>query len=193
MKIGLYFGSFNPIHIGHLIIANHFAEHADLNQVWIMVTPQNPLKQKQTLLDNYQRLQLVHLAVADYDNIKASDFEFNLPQPNYTIHTLNLLSEKYPTYDFSLIMGADNLETLHKWKNYEAILDQYSIYVYPRIGKSNINNNFKNHPKIKQIDAPIVEISATFIRQQIKLKKNIKPLLPEKVWAYIIHNNLYQK
>jgi nicotinate-nucleotide adenylyltransferase len=193
MKIGLYFGSFNPIHIGHLIIANHLATHTDLDQVWIMVTPQNPLKQKQTLLDNYQRLQLVHLAVEDYNNIKASDFEFNLPQPNYTIHTLNLLSEKYPTYDFSLIMGADNLETLHKWKNYEAILDQYSIYVYPRISENGIHNNFENHPKIKKIDAPIVEISATFIRQQIKLKKNIKPLLPEKVWAYITHNNLYQK
>jgi nicotinate-nucleotide adenylyltransferase len=193
MKIGLYFGSFNPIHIGHLIIANHLATHTDLDQVWIMVTPQNPLKQKQTLLDNYQRLQLVHLAVEDYNNIKASDFEFNLPQPNYTIHTLNLLSEKYPTYNFSLIMGADNLETLHKWKNYEAILDQYSIYVYPRISENGIHNNFENHPKIKKIDAPIVEISATFIRQQIKLKKNIKPLLPEKVWAYITHNNLYQK
>jgi len=193
MKVGLYFGTFNPIHIGHLIIANHMAEYSGLDQIWMMVTPHNPLKKKDTLLDDYQRLHLVFLATEDYPKIKPSDFEFRLPQPNYTVHTLAHLQDKYPNYDFSLIMGEDNLKTFHKWKNYDAILENHAIYVYPRISSETENHEFKNHPKINLVNAPIVEISSTFIRENIKNKKNVQPLLPAKVWEYIDHNNLYKK
>jgi nicotinate-nucleotide adenylyltransferase len=193
MKVGLYFGTFNPIHIGHLIIANHFAEYSGLDQIWMVVTPHNPLKKKDTLLDDYQRLQLVFLATEDYPKIKPSDIEFKLPQPNYTVNTLVHLQEKYPQNTFSLIMGEDNLKSLNKWKNYEIILQNYEVYVYPRVSEEKDNLEFKNNPKIHFIDAPIVEISSTFIRENIKNKKNIRPLLPEKVWEYIDHNNLYKK
>ncbi len=193
MKIGLYFGTFNPIHVGHLIIANHMAEHADLDQVWMVVTPHNPLKKKSTLLDDYHRLQMVHLATEDFPKLKPSDIEFKLTQPNYTINTLVHLEEKYPSHDFCLIMGEDNLKSLHKWKNYEAILAHHEIYVYPRISKDAENSTFENHPKIHMIDAPVVEISSTFIRNNIKKGKNVQPLLPPKVWDYIDHNNFYKK
>ena len=133
MKIGLYFGTFNPIHVGHLIIANHMAEHSDLDQIWLVVTPHNPHKQKSTLLDDYQRLQLVHLATDDYPKIKPSDIEFKLSQPNYTVNTLAHLKDHFPQHEFSLIMGEDNLNSLHKWKNYEYILENHDIYVYPRV------------------------------------------------------------
>lgn len=203
MKIGLYFGTFNPIHIGHLIIANHMAEYAGLDQVWMVVTPHNPLKKKSTLLDDYHRLQMVHLATEDFPKIRPSDIEFKLSQPNYTVNTLVHLQEKFTDYDFSLIMGEDNLRSLHKWKNYEAILAHHEIYVYPRLeakGKTGEtisaeteNILFKDHPKIHMIDAPVVEISSTFIRSNIKKGKNVQPLLPLKVWEYIDHNNFYKK
>ncbi|MBC7606197.1 MAG: nicotinate-nucleotide adenylyltransferase [Burkholderiales bacterium] len=193
MKIGLYFGTFNPIHVGHLIIANHMAEHSALEQIWMVVTPHNPLKKKDTLLDDYQRLQLVFLATEDYPKIRPSDFEFKLPQPNYTVNTLARLQDQFPQHEFSLILGEDNLKTFHKWKNYEAILENHELYVYPRIAADAANLQFENHPKIHVIDAPIVEISSTFIRDNLKLKKNVQPLLPAKVWAYIDHNNLYAK
>ena len=199
MKIGLYFGTFNPIHVGHLIIANHFAEHTDLNQVWMVVTPHNPLKNKDTLLKDSTRLELVFLATEDYPKIKPCDIEFQLPQPNYTVNTLAHLQDKYPKNDFSLLMGEDNLKSFHKWKNHEVILENHDIYVYPRVDENGQTNNdgkkygFKNHPKVHFIAAPIVEISATFIRNSIKNKKNIQPLLPNKVWEYIDHNNLYRK
>ena len=203
MKIGLYFGTFNPIHVGHLIIANHMAEYSGLEQIWIVVTPHNPLKKKETLLDDYQRLHLVRLATEDYPKIKPSDFEFKLPQPNYTVNTLTHLQDKFPTHEFSLIMGNDNLKSLHKWKNYDVILKNHDIYVYPRIeangriteavSTDEETHEFKNHPKIHLITAPIVEISATFIRENIKAKKNVQPLLPSKVWGYIDHNNFYKK
>jgi nicotinate-nucleotide adenylyltransferase len=193
MKIGLYFGTFNPIHIGHLIIANHFAEYSGLDQIWMVVTPHNPLKNKKTLLDDHERLQLVNLATEDYPKIKPSDIEFKLPQPNYTINTLAHLQDKFPQHEFSLIMGEDNLKSLHKWKNYEVILKNYPIYVYPRISLELENSNFRNNPNIHFIDAPIVEISSTFIRENIKNKKNVQPLLPSKVWEYIDHNNIYKK
>jgi nicotinate-nucleotide adenylyltransferase len=193
MKIGLYFGTYNPIHVGHLIIANHMAEHADLDQVWMVVTPHNPLKKKATLLDDHQRLQMVYLATEDFPKIKPSDIEFKLPQPNYTVNTLIYLHEKYPDYEFSLIMGEDNLKTLHKWKNYEVILENHDIYVYPRISSEEENLKFKSHPKVHIIDAPIVEISSTDIRHNIKKGKNVQPLLPHKVWDYIDHNNFYRK
>ncbi len=193
MKIGLYFGSFNPIHVGHLIIANHLAEHTNLQQIWMVVTPHNPLKQKSSLLDDYQRLHLVNLATEDYTKIKASDVEFKLPQPNYTVNTLAHLKDKYPQHEFSLIMGEDNLKSLHKWKNYEFILENHDIYVYPRISEEEAVLDLKNHQRIHKINAPIVEISSTFIRESIKNKKNIRPLVPEKVWQYIDHNNFYKK
>ena len=193
MKIGLYFGTFNPIHVGHLIIANHMAEYSGLDQIWMVVTPHNPLKKKDTLLDDYQRLHLVHLATEDFPKIKASDFEFKLPQPNYTVNTLVHLKDKFPQDEFSLIMGEDNLKTFHKWKNYDVILENHNIYVYPRISAEIENLQFKNHPRIHVISAPIVEISSTFIRENIKKRKNVQPLLPHKVWEYIDHSNFYKK
>jgi nicotinate-nucleotide adenylyltransferase len=193
MKIGLYFGSFNPIHLGHLIIANHLAEHTDLDQIWMMVTPHNPLKEKKSLLEDSQRLNLVHLAVEDYPNIKASDFEFKLPQPNFTINTLAHFQDKFPLHQLALIMGEDNLKSFHKWKNYETILENHEIFVYPRITDEISVLDLKNNPKIHYISAPIVEISSTFIRQSIKNNKNVRPLLPDKVWKYIDHNNFYKK
>ena len=193
MKIGLYFGTFNPIHVGHMIIANHMAEFSGLEQIWMVVTPHNPLKAKSTLLEDAKRLQLVQIATEDFPKISPSDIEFKLPQPNYTVHTLAHLQDKFPQHEFSLIMGEDNLKSLHKWKNYEFILQNHDIYVYPRISSEVENLEFKNHPKIHMIDAPVVEISSTFIRNGIKNKKNIQPLLPEKVWKYIDHNNFYKK
>ena len=192
MKVGLYFGTFNPIHIGHLIIANHIAENSELDQVWMVVTPHNPLKKKSGLLDDYQRLEMVHLATTDYPKIKPSDIEFKLSQPNYTINTLAHLREKFPSHQFVLIMGEDNLNSFHKWKNFEVILDQYEILVYPRIAEKN-ENSFAGHAKIKMISAPIVEISSTFIRENIQKGKNVRALLPEKVWQYIDDNNFYKK
>jgi nicotinate-nucleotide adenylyltransferase len=193
MKIGLYFGTFNPIHVGHLIIANYMAEFSDLDQVWMVVTPHNPHKQKNTLLDDYHRLEMVHLATEDFPNIKPSDIEFKLPQPNYTVNTLAHLQDKFPNYHFSLIMGEDNLNSLHKWKNYGYILQHHPIYVYPRLNSGEINEEFINHPSIHRIGAPILELSSTFIRESIKKGKNIKSMLPVKVWEYIDHNLFYTR
>jgi nicotinate-nucleotide adenylyltransferase len=193
MKIGLYFGTFNPIHVGHLIIANYMAEFSDLDQVWMVVTPHNPHKQKNTLLDDYHRLEMVHLATEDFPNIKPSDIEFKLPQPNYTVNTLAHLQDKFPNYHFSLIMGEDNLNSLHKWKNYGYILQHHPIYVYPRLNSGEINEEFINHPGIHRIGAPILELSSTFIRESIKKGKNIRPMLPVKVWEYIDHNLFYTR
>jgi nicotinate-nucleotide adenylyltransferase len=195
-KIGLFFGTFNPIHIGHLIIANHIAEFSDLDEVWLVVTPHNPHKQKKTLLNDIHRYQMVEIAIEDYSRLKASKVEFGLKQPNYTVITLAYLQEKYPNHKFSLIMGEDNLNNFHKWKNYEAIIENHDIYVYPRIFKekdiiSKIETEYSK--KIHKLDAPIVEISSTFIRKSIKGKKNIKPLLPYKVWKYLDEMNFYKK
>lgn len=193
MKVGLYFGTFNPIHIGHLIIANHMAEHSDLDQIWMVVTPHNPHKQKNSLLDDYHRLHMVHLATENYPKIKPSDVEFKLPQPNYTVNTLAHLQEKYPDHEFSLIMGEDNLNSLHKWKNYDVILQNHHIYVYPRLNSGEISSEFFNNSKIHRIGAPVIELSSTFIRESIKNKKNVIPMLPNKVWEYIDHNLFYKK
>ncbi len=192
MKIGLYFGTFNPIHVGHLTIANHLAEHSDLDQVWFVVTPHSPFKKKSSLLDDHQRLEMVYLATKDYPNLTQSDIEFKLPQPNYTINTLTYLEEKHPDYKFALIMGEDNLKSFHKWKNYELILERYNIYVYPRISKGTSEHQFKNHNKIVSVDAPIMELSSTFIRKSIKNGKNVKPMLPEYVWNYLDEMNFYK-
>ena len=190
--IGLYFGTFNPIHIGHLAIANHLVEHSDLDEIWMVVTPHNPFKKKSSLLDNHHRLEMVYKATESYPKINPSDIEFKLEQPNYTVNTLAHLEEKYPNKQFSLIMGADNLKNLHKWKNYEVILENYYVYVYPRISEGTIPEQFQNHPKITKVEAPIMEISSTFIRKSIKQNKNCRPLLPDAVWKYVDLMNFYK-
>lgn len=192
MKVGLFFGSFNPIHIGHLVIANHMVEYSDLDQVWFVVTPHSPFKKKSSLLDNYQRLEMVYRATKDYTKLKPSDIEFNLPQPNYTINTLAHLQEKYPNYEFALIMGEDNLKSFHKWKNYELILENHHLYVYPRISTQKATTQFDAHKKIHAINAPIMELSSTFIRKAIKSGKNVQPMLPQHVWEYLDEMNFYK-
>lgn len=191
-KIGLYFGTYNPIHIGHLIIANYMVEFSDLDEIWMVVTPQNPFKKKSSLLDNHHRLEMVYLACENYEKLKPCDVEFKLPQPNYTINTLVQLEEDHPGMDFSLIMGEDNLKSFHKWKNFDVILERHLIYVYPRVSKGKVENQFKDHPKIIRIEAPIVEISSTFIRKAIQEGKNVTPMLPPKVSEYIDRMNFYK-
>jgi nicotinate-nucleotide adenylyltransferase len=183
MKIGLFFGSFNPIHIGHLAIANYIKEFSDLDELWLIVSPQNPLKKKKTLLDEYERLKMVELALSNQDKIKASDIEFRLPKPSFTIDTLTYLNEKFPKNEFAIILGTDNFESFYKWKNFEEIIKQYNLYVYPRPGYD--LGNYKNNSNIKQIDAPIMEISSSFIRKSIQEGKDIRYFLPEKVYQYI--------
>lgn len=192
MKVGLFFGSFNPIHIGHLVIANHIVEYSDLDQVWFVVTPHNPFKKKSSLLDNYQRLEMVYRATKDYTKLKPCDIEFSLPQPNYTINTLVHLQEKYPQHDFSLIMGEDNLKSFHKWKNYELILENHHIYVYPRTSENKTETPFDGNKKIHFINAPIMELSSTFIRNAIKEGKNVQPMLPQLAWEYLDEMNFYK-
>ncbi|MEM8508727.1 MAG: nicotinate (nicotinamide) nucleotide adenylyltransferase [Bacteroidota bacterium] len=192
-KVGLFFGTFNPIHIGHLVIANHMVEFSDLDEVWLIITPKSPFKQKQSLLDNYHRYHMVFEAIKDYPKLKASKIEFDLPQPNYTITTLVHLEERYGgNFQFSLLMGEDNLKRFHKWKNYEAILENYSMYCYPRISSGALDHQFQGHPKIHRIDAPIMEISSTFIRKQHKAGKNIRAMLPDAVWRYMDEMNFYR-
>ena len=193
MNIGLYFGTFNPIHVGHLIIANHLVEYTDLDEVWLVVTPHNPLKKKNTLLADYHRLEMVFEATKNYLKIKPSDIEFKLPQPNYTINTLAHISEKYPQHKFSLLMGEDNLKGFHKWKNYKTIIENHTIYVYPRVAEGATENQFNNHTQIKKIEAPIMQISSTQIRKAIKDGKNVEPLLPPSVWKFIDEMNFYKK
>jgi len=192
VKIGLYFGTFNPIHIGHLVIANHMAEYSDLDKLWMVITPHNPFKKKSSLLDNHHRFQMVQRALDDYPKIEASTIEFNLPQPNYTVNTLAYLQDKYPNDEFCLIMGEDNLKSLHKWKNYEVILEHHDIYVYPRISAGKVDEQFLSHPKIHRVEAPIMEISSTAIRKGIATNKNIQPLLPDAVYRYMDEMNFYQ-
>jgi len=193
MKVGLFFGTFNPIHVGHLTIANHLAENSDLDQVWFVVTPHSPFKKKNSLLDNNQRLEMVYRATKDYDKLKPSDIEFNLSQPNYTINTLVHLEEKFPSHEFCLIMGEDNLKSFHKWKNYQMILETHNIYVYPRISKGKVETQFDEHQKIHHVNSPIMELSSTFIRKSIKEGKNVRPMLPENVWEYLDEMNFYKK
>lgn len=188
-KVGLFFGSFNPIHIGHLIIANYIANFTFLDEVWFVVSPQNPFKEKKSLGNMYDRLEMVNLAIEGSDKLRASDIEFNLPQPSYTIDTLIYLSEKYPSKDFSLIMGEDNLENLSKWKNADIILRDYTIIVYPRPG---YDAELKNHPSVTVTDAPVMELSSTFLRQSIKSKKDIKFYTPDKVIDFMEKKGLYQ-
>lgn len=191
MHIGLFFGSFNPIHIGHMVLANYMAEFTDIEKVWFVVSPHNPLKQKKSLLDQNQRLHMVNLAIGDSDFFKSSNIEFGLSQPSYTINTLAHLKEKYPQHTFSLIIGQDNLTSFHKWKNHEEILNQHKLYVYPRPGSE--VSVFDNHSNVILTKAPIVEISSTFIRSSLIEKKNMSSFVPESVWKYIDEMSFYRK
>lgn len=193
MNVGLFFGSFNPIHIGHLIIANHMVEHSNLDKIWFVVTPHNPHKNKSTLLNDNQRLAMVSLAVEDYPKLSASNIEFELPQPSYTVNTLARICEKYPEHTFSPIIGEDNLRSFHKWKNADVIIENHEVYVYPRVLGSAVNHKFTDHNKFHKIDAPIIEISSSLIRKYIKEGKNYKPLVPENVWQYIDEMNFYKE
>jgi len=194
----LFFGTFNPIHVGHLIIANHLAEYSDLDEVWLVVTPHNPHKNKNTLLEDTHRLTMVRIVVEDFPKLKASNIEFNLSQPNYTVNSLAVLEEKHPDVSFCLIMGEDNLKSLHKWKNYEVIIERHPIYVYPRISNGSVNEKLYSpfegglRGVFTKVEAPIVQISSTFIRKNIALGNDIRPLLPQKVWEYLDEMNFYK-
>jgi nicotinate-nucleotide adenylyltransferase len=204
MNIGLYFGTFNPIHVGHLVIANYMADFTDLDQIWLVVTPQNPLKVKSSLLPDYHRLALVKIAVEDNPKLRASDIEFNLPQPNYTSTTLAFLKEKHPNDNFSLIMGEDNLRTFHKWFNHEHLMENYRFYVYPRvltsqeeeevvaIGRKTENMFHLNENIIICEDAPVMKVSSSFIRNAIKNGKDVRYLLTDPVHKYIDEMNFYR-
>ncbi len=191
MITGLYFGSFNPIHIGHLAIANYFLEFSGLNEIWFVVSPQNPLKQKTTLLPDYQRFEMVNRALRNYPQFKASNIEFTLPQPSFTVNTLAYLDEKYPNREFALIMGEDNLSSLDKWKNHELILEKRNLLVYPRPNCP--KSKFHDHPSVSFINAPLMDISSSFIRQSIKEGKDMRFFVPEKVWDYLEEMHFYRK
>lgn len=189
-KIGLFFGSFNPIHVGHLILAEYIVEHTDLKEVWFVVSPCNPLKQKQSLLNEHQRLYMVNLAIEDDNRFRSCDIEFKLPRPSYTVNTLTHLEEKYPDRQFCLIMGEDNLDCIEKWFNYQFILDNYHIYIYPRDNYQTENKRNLNH--ITYVDAPKISISATMIRKGIKEKKSVRYLMTEKVARYVEEMGFYK-
>jgi nicotinate-nucleotide adenylyltransferase len=191
MLIGLYFGSFNPIHHGHLIIANYILQHTELEQVWFVVSPQNPLKPSGALLDEYHRLFLVNAAIEGENKLRASDIEFKLPKPSYTADTLAYLHEKYPDHEFAIIMGSDSFENLPKWKNYGYILKHYPIYVYLRSGHEQLPE-YPDAKKIFVLAAPLLPISATHIRKNIKEGKSIRYLLPDTVKEEIEKNGYYR-
>ena len=203
-KVGLFFGTYNPIHVGHLVIANHLANYTELDEVWLVVSPQNPLKKKDSLLQDYHRLALVRVAIEDNPKLKASDIEFSLPKPSYTSNTLAHINEKYPDYSFALIMGEDNLRTFHKWKNYANILKNNQIYVYPRVLTEQekevneinveVNNELRNHQNVIMCDdVPVMKISASFIRGAIKEKKDVSYLLTQSVFKYLTEMHFYEK
>lgn len=189
MTIGLYFGSFNPIHTGHCIIASHLVTHTSLDQVWLVISPQNPFKPAHSLLNEYHRLHLAQAAVDDTVNLKVSDIEFHLPKPSYTIDTLIHLHEKYPQHTFIIIMGSDSLQNLPKWKNADIINKNYEIYVYLRPG---FPVNELDHPKVKVLDAPLLQISSTYIRDCIRKKQSIRFLVPDTVMHEIERNGYYR-
>lgn len=191
MKTGLYFGSFNPVHIGHMAIANYVLDFTDVKQVWFVVSPHNPLKDKASLLPDYQRFEILQRAIGQREGYRVSNIEFNLPQPSYTIDTLAYLYDKYPQREFALIMGSDNLEGIERWKNYKEILRNYQIFVYPRPGHT--GGNYQNHKNVKIVKAPLMDISSSFIRKAIKEKRNPEFFVPEKAYEYICEMNFYKK
>jgi nicotinate-nucleotide adenylyltransferase len=190
MKIGLYFGSFNPVHTGHLIIANHILNETELEKIWFVISPQNPFKSTTALLNEYDRLHLIRVAIEEDNRMKASDIEFNLPKPSYTVDTLAYLGEKYPEHEFSIIMGSDSFQNLHKWKNYEVIIKRCPIYIYMRPGFETINTIKAD---LRVMDAPLLQISATQIRQLIKANKSIRYMVPQKVLDEIEKGGYYKK
>ena len=190
MKTGLFFGSFNPVHLGHLVIANYMANYTPLDEVWLVVSPHNPLKNKKGLSNMYDRLEMARLATENSVNLKVSNIEFGLPQPSYTIDTLTHLHEKYPEREFAIIMGADNLSSFKKWKNYEVILKNHEIYVYPRPGVE--VEEWKNHPSVIMTETPQMDISSTFIRKAIQQKKNVQYLVPDSVITFMDGKNMYR-
>ena len=189
MKIGLFFGSFNPIHQGHLIIANIMVETTPLDKVWFVVSPQNPFKKRESLLHEFDRMDMVDAAIYENYNLQSSDIEFNMPKPNYTIDSLTYLSEKYPDHEFVLIIGEDNLKHFQKWKNHEQILDQYGVYVYPR--PDAVTTEFHEDPRVQMVEAPLIDISATFIRKCVKNDQSIKYLVPDPVIDIIKTRKFY--
>ena len=195
--IGLYFGSFNPVHIGHIAIAGYMTEFAGLYQVWFVVSPHNPLKKKESLLDDRQRLHMTQLAIGNSDKLRASDIEFKLPHPSYTIDTLTYMKEKYPKYEFGLVMGEDNLYTLHKWKNALELVRKYPLYVYPRpdtVNPANPQLDFiLSEAIIHRVNAPMLDISSTFIREGIKAGKDMSYFVPADTWQYIREMHFYEK
>ena len=191
-NIGLFFGSFNPIHVGHLIIGEYFSNYTDLNEVWYIVSPHNPHKNKKDLLNQYLRFDLVQKSIGDNNKLRASNIEFNLPQPSYTVNTLAYLEEKYPDYSFSLIMGEDNLKSLHKWKNFETIINEYNILIYPRAGFK-YEGDLLVHSNIIMHKAPIIELSSTFIRASLADKKSIRYMVPENIHEVLLNEGFYQK
>lgn len=191
MKIGIFSGSFNPIHIGHLVLGNYVVENCDIDEVWYLVSPQNPLKQNEELLDEKHRYAMVSLATQPYKKLIASDFEFSLERPTYTVTTLEKLKEAYPTYEFSLIIGADNWLNFSAWKDHDVILKNYPIIVYPRLGYRMVLSN-KQRASVTVLESPIIEISSTYIRQTQKDGKCIMPYVTEQVYHYIMNNKLYK-
>jgi nicotinate-nucleotide adenylyltransferase len=191
MKIGLFFGSFNPVHTGHLLIANYFVQFTHLDKIWFIVSPQNPFKANDTLLDERTRLDMLKLAINGDERFNASDFEFNLTRPSYTVNTLSELQKTYPNDTFIPIIGGDNLQSFHLWKDYETIIDNHEIYVYRRAGFHE-NPLLANHPKIKIFEVPLLNISSTYIREMLQAEKSVKYLVPEKVEKYIKEHKLYQ-
>ncbi|HPR33013.1 MAG TPA: nicotinate (nicotinamide) nucleotide adenylyltransferase [Prolixibacteraceae bacterium] len=189
MNVGLFFGSFNPIHTGHLIIASYIVEYSPIDCLWFVVSPHNPMKKKKSLANDYDRFEMVTLAIGNDPRFEACDIEFHLPKPSYTIHTLTYLKEKYPQNHFSLIMGADNYEHLNKWKNYEVLLSDYSFIVYPRPGHSCDNDALP--ATVIRVDAPLMEISSTFIRNALAENRDIRHFVPEAVYQYIQKHHLY--
>ena len=190
MHIGLYFGSFNPIHTGHLIVANHVIAHTDVDKIWFVVSPHNPLKDSHSLLNEYDRLHLVNLAIEDNNKFRGSNVEFSLPKPSYTIDTLTYLTEKFPLERFSVIMGADSFQNIHRWKNFEQLVARYSFVVYNRPGFE-VEDTYG--ADIILLDAPMLQISSTYIRKLVKEKRSIRYIVPDEVEQYIIANRYYNK
>jgi nicotinate-nucleotide adenylyltransferase len=190
-KTGLFFGSFNPVHTGHLAIASFMVEFSDLTDLWFVVSPQNPLKEKNSLLSDHHRLALVNIAIANDPRFRVSDIEFKLPRPSYTIDTLTHLQEKYPDRQFVLVGGTDMLPSLHKWKNWEAILEYYRLYLYPRHDSD--SHELTKHLSVTLVNAPRMEISSSFIRESLRQGKNMAYFLPEKVYQYVSEMHFYEK